>query len=88
MKKNSGKRDLSEAAIVNALTKAGCDIDYAERKPWDITVGRAGLTYLIEIKDKKGDLTESQKDFLLSWRGHYAVVRSPVEALKAVGLGV
>ena len=86
MKRNSGKRDLSEAAIAHALTKAGCDIEYAERKPWDLLIGRAGQCYLLEIKGEAGTLTESQVKFKQKWRGHYAVVRTPTEALKAIGL--
>ena len=93
MKRNSGQRDLSEAAIAHALTKAGCDIEYAERKPWDLVVGRAGMTYLLEVKSLTGKrkpkmkaLTESQKDFRAEWRGHYQIVATPAEALKAIGL--
>ena len=69
-----------------ALQKAGCDVEYAYRKPYDIIVGRGFKTYLIECKTKHGKLRQSQVDFQRDWRGHYAVVRTPEEALKAVGL--
>ena len=91
----AGRRDDSESAIAGALAKAGCDIEYATRRPYDLIVGRAGMTYLLEVKSlfrtkkpKAKPLTESQIDFKNSWRGHYAVVATPAEALKAVGLGV
>ena len=89
----AGRRDSNEATIVSALVKAGCDIDYADRKPYDIVVGKAGKTFLLEIKSligkrkpKKKPLTDSQRDFSTEWRGHYAIVATVEEALKAVGL--
>lgn len=81
-----GRRDENEAEIVSALHEAGCDIDYAERKPYDVLVGRAGMCFALEIKAKKGRLQQSQEDFRRTWRGHYAIVRTVAEALKAVGL--
>jgi hypothetical protein len=81
-----GKRDNAEDAICGALTKAGCDIVYANRKPWDVIVGRAGVTYLLEIKTGSAPLTEAQIEFQKAWRGQYTVVRSAEEALKAVGV--
>lgn len=83
-----GKRDLTEPAIVSALQRAGCDIHYVERQPWDILVGRAGQNFALEIKSKAGKLTPAQEKFQSEWRGHYAVVRSVAEALRAVGLPV
>ena len=80
------KRDLTEAAITAALTKAGCDIEYVYRQPYDIIVGRAGNTYLLEIKSGKAALRPSQKVFKMTWRGNYSVVRTVEEALRAVGL--
>lgn len=82
-----GKRDNAEDAICGALTKAGCDIIYACRQPYDILVGRAGVTYMLEIKSPGGTLTDAQNAFQRAWRGHWAVVRTAEEALAAVGLG-
>ena len=81
-----GRRDLTEAAIVAALLKAGCDVRYAEKQPYDLLVGRARQTYLLEIKSALGKLTSSQVEFLKDWRGHYAVVKTAQQALNAVGL--
>ena len=82
----AGRRDNNEAEIVSALVKAGCDVDYVSFKPYDIVVGRSSQSYLLEVKTKKGRMRQSQVDFKRDWRGHYAVVRTPEEALKAVGL--
>lgn len=81
-----GRRDNNEAQIVAALQKAGCDVEYSEKRQWDLIVGRAGQTFLLEVKGKKGELRDSQIEFQQNWRGHYAVVRTPAEALGAVGL--
>lgn len=87
MSYGAGRRDDSESAIAGALLKAGCDVEYAHRKPYDLLVGRAGQTFLLEVKGALRGLTDSQVEFQKSWRGHYAIVRSVGEALKAVGLG-
>lgn len=82
----AGRRDDSESAIAGALVKAGCEVDYAVRKPYDLLVSRAGVNYILECKSRSGKLTESQVQFRERWKGPYAVVRSAAEALKAVGL--
>lgn len=81
-----GRRDLTEGAIVAALQKAGCTIHYVAKEVFDILVGRGEQTYILEIKSSTGKLTERQEKFRENWRGQYAVVRTPQEALKAVGL--
>lgn len=83
-----GKRDDTEASIVSALQRAGCDVRYAEKQPYDILVGRAGATYLLEVKNQAGRnrMTAAQREFQTAWRGQYAVVRTASEALRAVGL--
>lgn len=81
-----GRRDDNEPEIVQALEQAGCHVRAAEREPYDLVVGRAGRTYLLEVKTRTGTLTASQISMRASWGGHYAVVRTPAQALKAVGL--
>jgi hypothetical protein len=80
------RRDENEQAIVTALQRAGCLVDRVERRPYDLVVGRAGANYLLECKQRLATLTSSQIRFRFLWPGPYAVVRSPEEALKAVGL--
>ena len=83
-----GKRDLTEASIVAALQKAGCVVWYAEKEPYDLVVSRAGANYLIEVKNAAGRnrMTEAQRAFQAQWAGPYAVVHTPAQALRAVGL--
>lgn len=80
------RRDANESEIIDALTQAGCDVVGVERQPFDIVVGRAGRTYLLEVKTAKGKLKVSQIKFRETWRGHYAIVRTVDDALRAVGL--
>jgi hypothetical protein len=81
-----GRRDSNETPIVKALRKAGCDVEIIGGKPYDLICGRGYRTYLLETKTPMGSLTDSQKTFRRLWRGHYAIVRSPEEALIAVGV--
>ena len=80
------RRDTNEAEIVTALQRCGCSVAYAERQPYDLLAGRAGRTYLLEIKQRTGRMQASQLAFRQTWLGHYAVVRTVDEALRAVGL--
>lgn len=79
------RRDSNHAEICAALKRAGCDIIASDTV--DLIVGRAGATYCIEIKShKEAQLRPIQRWLRESWRGHYAIVTSVDEALKAVGL--
>ena len=82
----AGRRDYSESAIAGALVKAGCAVEYAVKRPYDLIVGRGGQNYLIEVKTGNAPLRLSQVEFQKTWPGQYAVVRSAEEALRAVGL--
>ena len=86
----AAKRDANEPAIARALRKAGCSVVIVDQ-PCDLIVGRAGLTYLLEIKDgskvkSARKLTKSQQAWRKTWRGQVATVESESEALAAVGL--
>jgi hypothetical protein len=92
---HSTKRDANQADIVAALFAAGCtvqDLHAVGGGCPDLLVGRIGRTYLIEVKAPKnlrGDpkpLTPDQVSWHSSWRGQVAVVTTPEEALRAVGL--
>jgi hypothetical protein len=57
----------------------------------DLTVGRAGQNYLLEVKDwqkppSKKQLTADEQQFFDEWRGHVARVETIEEALREVGL--
>lgn len=83
------RRDLNEPAIVAALEAAGCDVLRANDV--DLIVGRAGMNFLLECKRPtratQSRLRPMQKKLRQSWRGQYAIVTSPENALCAVGLG-
>lgn len=81
-----GKRDGNERSIIDALEAAGCTVEQVEKKPYDLIVGNAGQNTLMECKTKRGKLRESQIIFRQQWEGRYFVVRSPQEALAAMGL--
>lgn len=92
--RRAAKTDDNQQEIVSALRKAGCSVAVTSNVhdgfP-DIAVGRAGKTYLLEIKDSKKPpsarkLTEDQERFHANWRGHVAVVNTVEQALKEVGL--
>jgi hypothetical protein len=78
------KRDLNENSIVEALEAIGCDV--LKASDVDLIVGRAGKNFLLEVKQPKGaKLQPIQKRLRQSWRGQYAIVTTPIEALKAIG---
>lgn len=93
--RRAAKVDGNHAAIVATLRAAGCTVQslaaVGEGVP-DLLVGRAGKTYLLEVKDlrqpaSKRRLTGPQIRWHRRWRGRPAwVVLTPERALEAVGL--
>lgn len=81
----ANKRDGNEQEIVDALMDIKASVEYAYYKPYDLIVGFRNNTYLLEVKMPKGTLEDSQKKFQRQWRGHWAVVRNPDEALISIG---
>ena len=86
--------DANQAAIVEALRDAGCTVqdlhEVGDGCP-DLLVGFTDCqgeprNYLLEVKSKRGKLTGNQPKWHRNWRGQKAVVRSPLEALEALGL--
>jgi len=80
---HNAKRDANEPEIVDALRAIGCSVEYLS-KPLDLLVGYRGVTFLIEVKGEKGTLTKDQKEFLPTWRGQLAVVRTSDQAIGVV----
>ena len=83
------KTDANQPAIVQALRDAYCSVLPLHRLGQgcpDLAVGYQGRTYFMEIKTDKGKLTPAEKEFMDTWRGHYAIVRTVDEALKAIGV--
>lgn len=88
------KSDIPTKAIVAALREVGCSVThidagmYSKGTP-DLLVGRAGVTYLIEVKNKDGRnrFTPSQVKWWAEWKGQTPhVVTGVAEALIVVGL--
>lgn len=82
------RRDLNEPDIITALEAAGCDVLQADDV--DLLVGRQGVTYLLEVKRPKrtseSRIRPIQKRLRDGWRGQYAIVTTPEQALRVVGL--
>lgn len=76
--------DKNQVEIVNALRKAGrtvrCLHQLGNGAP-DLLVGFRGVNYLLEIKYKKGKLTDDQKKFFADWNGTVYPVYSAEEAI-------
>lgn len=88
MRHYANRKDDSQADIVEALRKAGASVCIMDH-PLDLLVGIPGYTLLVECKmaKKRGwkdEKTEKQKKFLQSWKGQYAIVYTPDEALELI----
>lgn len=85
----AAKVDANQGEIVQALRDAYCSVLPIHRVGQgcpDLAVGYKGRTYFLEIKTAKGNLTPAEIEFMNTWRGHYVIVRTVDEALKAIGL--
>lgn len=81
--------DGNQQEIAQALERIGCKVDYVSRRPYDLVVGRAGRTFLLECKDSSKPpshrkLTSAQEKFARTWPGHWAKVETVDEAIAAV----
>ena len=92
--RRAAKVDDNQREIVEALRAAGCVVSITSSVGHgfpDLAVGRAGKTFLLECKNgnlppSRQALTHEEKIWHINWRGHAAVVNSPEQALRAVGL--
>lgn len=86
------KQDRNAVEIVSALRAVGATARFVEFQHGqagcpDILVGWKGQTYLMELKVRKGRLSDAQKKFHAEWQGPpILVIRSVSEALIAIGL--
>lgn len=84
----AAKVDRNQAAIVEALRGVGASVLILARVGQgcaDLSVGWRGRNYFLEVKTDDGKLTPAEQEFMDSWRGQYAIVRTADEALKAIG---
>jgi len=84
------RTDGNQAEIVQALRRVGCtvqDLHAVGHGCPDVVVGRAGQTYLLEIKNgDRARLNSREQRWHNEWRGQVAVVRTVEDALRAVGI--
>lgn len=81
--------DANHGEIIAALRKAGCavlDLSRVGHGCPDILVSIAQKNHLLELKSRDGELTDDQFKFRDYWRAPVHIVRSPEQALEAVGL--
>jgi hypothetical protein len=79
------RRDANEAAIVDELRKAGC-IVYRLHEPVDLLVVADGKPWLLEVKGPKGLLTDGQMRFFMCCPQNTAVVVTPNDAFRVLGI--
>jgi hypothetical protein len=82
------KVDGNQADIVKALRKAGASVELLHRVGAgcpDLLVGYMGDDFLLEVKMPGEKLNDLQQSWHLQWRGKVRVVKTPGEALVAIG---
>lgn len=82
------RTDSNQAEIVEALRQVGASVfslHTVGRGVPDLLVGFRGCNYLLEVKSKKGKLTPDQEQWVNSWSGEVAIVRTVLEALHSIG---
>ena len=92
MTRQASRTDANQNRIVGSLRMAGADVLHLHtvgKGCPDILVGAnidgERRNILMEIKTDKGYLTDNQVEWLATWRGQVAVVRSVEDALKLIG---
>ena len=82
IKRFNAKRDATEPEILRALVRAGAF--YLRLDTVDLLVLFRGDLFLLDCKTARGRATKTQEALItLGWPLHY--VRTPIEALKAIG---
>ncbi len=84
-----GKVDHNQAAIVEALRKAGISVQSMAslgRGVPDLLCADDKQVWLVEVKGPKGKLRPEQIEWIAAWRGAVHVIRTPEEALQLVGV--
>lgn len=83
----AARSDRNQAEIVDALRAAGAVVTVLSRVGQgvaDLAVGKHGRFLWMEVKTEKGELTDVERAFMEKWRGHYVIVRSVDDALRAI----
>ena len=93
---SAARVDANQPEIVKALRGVGATVQHLHKVGQgcpDISVGRRGTNYFLEIKDgnkppSARELTPAQKDWHAGWKGQVAVVCNADEALAASGANI
>lgn len=88
--RRAAKADDNQPQIVQAFRRLGFSVQHLHtvgKGCPDILIGRAGLNFLIEIKDgskceSKRKLTKDEQDFFKIWRGQVCVIESVEQAIE------
>lgn len=87
--RHGGFPDSNQGPIVDALRKCGASVQLLTRVGHgcpDLLVGYRRRTFLLEVKTLEGELEPGQVQWHAVWNGlPVDVVRSPLQALQAVG---
>ena len=85
LNRHAASVDHNQAEIVKALRAVGASVEVI-RRPLDLLVGYNRRTYVLEVKQTTGRISQGQEEFLREWQGDIAaVVRSASEALAVIG---
>lgn len=81
------KRDRNEREIIEVLTSIGASVTQLSGKGVpDLLIGFRGVTYLAEVKSKRGKLTDDQTSWRADWQGGpVSVIRNLDDALVLIG---
>ncbi len=82
------RTDNNQTEIVAVLRNAGASVQSLATVGGgcpDLLVGYRGVNYLLEVKRGGGKLTPDQEEWFLAWDGLAEVVRTPEDALAAIG---
>lgn len=93
--RRAARQDANHRDIVEALRAIGASVADTSGVGGgfsDLVVGFRGRNYLVEVKDGRKPpsarkLTQDQKDFVAGWRGHWACVMSPDDAIELITRG-
>ena len=83
------KRDRNQPEIVVAFTALGCSVFDTSAMGGgfpDLVLGVCGENVMVEIKTKKGTLTEDQQKLIGKWRGTIHVIDSVDGACRLVDM--
>ncbi len=90
--RTAARIDANQPEIIRVLRDCGVTVQplhtVGKGTP-DLLCGYRGRNVLLEVKDRnnpRAGLTRAQQDWHATWRGQVAIVESPDEALRVMGV--